>query len=190
MNKGLSIIIWFSFIATFIFFTNVFIFEIGDEYVLTPLDDLVTNVSPILGISAPMESHIHGLPEEYRALNIPYDLAFVISFIVVFFTSILTSYKAPEISWLSFFGKVTIGFMIFLFVTGFIITMKDWLVLNLIENVLGFELSTTPIFFYYLNNIGFINFMWFIVILLVNKLNLTNIRESNESNINIPGGNV
>lgn len=190
MNKALSLIIWFGFIAAFIFFVQVFIFEIGDEYMLTPLDDIVTNVSPQLGVSGAMEDHIHSLPVEYRALNMPYDLGFVISFIVVFLVSILSSYKAPEISWFSFFGKITMGFMIFLFMTGFIITLKDWLVLNLIENVLGFELSTTPIFFYYLNNIGFINMLWFVVILLVNKLNFTNVRETDENNINIPGGNV
>ena len=171
-----------------IFFIGILTYQIGDEYVLETLDNVTTSIAPGLGISSNMETHIHSLPEEYRALNIPYDLGFVMGFLVFFIASIYSSYKTKESSWLSFFGTITLGFMMFLFMTEYIIVIKDWFILNLIENFLNFELATTPIFYYYVNNMGIINLIWFVTLVIVNKLNFTFARETDENDINIAGG--
>lgn len=188
--KGINIMIWFSFIAVLIFFSTVLIYQTGDEYVLTPLDNISKQIAPDMGISEPMQTHIESLPDEYRDINVPYDLGFVLAFITVFTISISSAIKSRQQSWFEFFGTITIGFMILLFMTGFFITMKEWFVFNLIENFLQFDLGTTPIFYFYINNIGIINFIWMIGLVLLNKLDLTTIREDDQNNINIPGGNI
>ena len=190
MKTYINIIVWFSFMVVLFLFMGIFIYQTGDEFVLTPLDNVTQNLTSELGVSQDMRDHINDLPVQYRALPEPYDLGFIISFLIIFMASIISSIKSKEESWLSFFGTITIGFMVFLFMTGFFITLSDWFVLNLIQNFLEFDLSTTPIFLYYINNIGIINTVWFILLVIINKLNFTLIRGDDKNNINIPGGNV
>jgi len=190
MKKYTNIILWFSFIVVLLFFVVLLTYQVGDEYVVTLLDNVTQNITPGLGVSVPMQNHIHSLPTIYRALPVPYDLGFVVAFLTVFIVSVVSAYKSKESSWFSFFGTITMSFMIFLFFSGWIISLKDWFVLNLIENFLGFDLATTPIFLYYITNIGIINLIWFVVLVLVNKLNFTFQRKDDSDNINIPGGNV
>ena len=186
--KYINIILAFSFMVVVIFFYSLLIYQIGDEYVLAELDNVTTQIAPSMGVSGSMQTHIHSLYEDYQNLNVPYDLGFVITFILFFSSSIWSAHKSKELGWLSFFGVLTIGFMIFLFTTGFIVTIKDWFVLNLIENFLGFELATVPIFNYYINNMGMINLFWFVVLMVVNKLNFTFARDT-EDDVNVIGGN-
>lgn len=190
MKDSIKYILLFSFIAPLIFFVTLFAYQMGDEYVLTTLDNVTQNLTPQLGVSVPMQNHIAELPVDYRNLPIPFDIGFLLSFLVVFIGTIVMASKEPESSWFSFFGTVTFGFMVFLFFTGWIISLTDWFVLNLIENFLGFDIGSTPMFYYWITTLGTIIFIWYIIVVLVNKLNFTFKRESDNKNINIPGGNV
>jgi len=173
MNKLFSVIFLFTMITIFGFFISVFIFQVGDELILTKINNVTQEVGANIGISSQMSTHIDDSLTSYRNLIIPYDLFFLLGFITTFLFSLFSAFKSKEQSWFSFFGTITFGLIIFLFITGFIVTIKDWIVLNLIQNVLSFDLNTTPIFFFYIDNLGMINFIWAIVLILVNKLNFT-----------------
>ena len=180
MNKLFGYIFFFSIISVLGMFMSVFIFQVGDELILTEIYNTANSTYDSLGISSEMQTHIGGALEDYRDLNIPYDLFFLGSFISIFGLSLFSAYGSREESYASFFGAITIGMMVFLVLTGFIVTIKDWIVLNLIQSVLSFDLTSTPMFFFYIDNMGFINFIWAFILIVINKLVFTLNRTDDE----------
>lgn len=191
MRAFLNLIIWFSVMSVFMFFAGVLMYQIGDEFVIKEVNDVANNVSGTLGISTEMQTSINKARTDYSNLDFQYDLFFLISFCMTFILSVVAAYKSRESSWFTFFGTITLGFMMILFFISIINTVNDWLILNLIENFLEFELATTPIFYYYVSNIGMVNFVWMVVLVLINKLNLSEVRASgDDEDINIIGGRI
>ena len=184
MNKLLGYIFYFSLASVIVFFLGIFIFQVGDELILTPIHNVTNSSGAVLGISSAIQTSMDADLTSYRNLNIPYDLFFLFSFISMFAFTIISSYKSREQSYISFFGMITLGLMGFLLLTSFIVVIKDWLILNLITSVLAFDLNTTPIFNYYVNNMGFLNFLWAVILIIINKLPFTLNRDNEENDIN------
>jgi len=180
MNKLFSYILGFGLMGIMGFFFSVFIFQIGDEYILTNIQTVANDSYSNLGISSQIQTHIDDSLADYRALILPYDLFFLFSWIAVFGMSLITAYKSREDSYMSFFGSITVGLMVFLFVLSFLITIFDWIVLNLIQGVVNFDLTTTPIILFYIDNIGIISFIWASILIIVNKLTFSLIRGKEE----------
>lgn len=173
MNKLFGYIFFFSITSIIGMFFSIFIFQIGDQYVLTELNAVANDSYNNLGISEQMQTHIGDSLQNYRDMNLPYDLFFLLSFITIFGLSIFTAYSSREQSYASFLGSITLGLMMFLFIMGFVITIADWLVLNLIQNVVEFDMNTTPIFLFFTNNLGIISFIWAFLLIIINKLTFT-----------------
>jgi len=184
MNKLFSYVLSFSLIGILGFFFAVFIFQIGDEYILTELNDVANDSYSGLGISSQMQTHIDDSLTNYRNLILPYDLFFLFSWISVFGLSLITAYKSRETGYMSFFGAITISLMVFLFILSFLIVIVDWIVLNLIQGVVEFDLTTTPIILFYINNLAIISFLWASVLIIINKLNFSLVRGNDDDDIN------
>jgi len=184
MNKLFSYVLSFSLIGILGFFFAVFIFQIGDEYILTELNDVANDSYSGLGISSQMQTHIDDSLTNYRNLILPYDLFFLFSWISVFGLSLITAYKSRETGYMSFFGAITISLMVFLFILSFLIIVVDWIVLNLIQGVVEFDLTTTPIILFYINNLAIISFLWASVLIIINKLNFSLVRGNDDDDIN------
>lgn len=180
MNKLFSYVLGFSLIGILGFFFAVFIFQIGDEYILTNINNVANDSYINLGVSTDMQTHIGDSLTAYRDLIIPYDLFFLFSWVAVFGMSLITAYKSREDSYMSFFGSITIGLIVFMFVLSFLVTIFDWIVLNLIQGVVSFDLTTTPIILFYIDNIGFISFIWASILIIINKLTFALIRGQDE----------
>jgi len=187
MKKLLGFIFMFSLFSIFAFFSALFIFQVGDELILTPIQNMSNNSG--INISVQMQTHINDSLAGYKNLNVPFDLYFLTSLILTFISSIWVSFKNREESFISFFGLITIGLLGFLFMAGIVNSIADWIVLNMITNFLGFDITSTPIFNWYITNLTFINFIWASILLLVNKLPFTLRREQdiNDSTLNNEG---
>jgi len=173
MKKLFWFITVFGIFSILIMFYLILIYQVGDEYVLANIETATPAIADNIGISAPMEAHILSLPERYRDLNIPYDIIFLGFLIFAFLTSVVTAMQIKEEGWWSYFGGITILLMVFLLITGYIGIVKDWLIINLFTGFLEVNLSSYPIFNYYVSNMAFLNFIWAIILLTVNKLNFT-----------------
>ena len=180
MNKLFTYVLSFGLLGILGVFFAIFTFQIGDEYILTPINDIANDSYAQLGISEQIQTHIDDSLTNYRSLNLPYDLFFLFSWLGIFGLSLITAYKSREEGYMSFFGSITLGLMIFLFVLSFMVTIFDWIVLNLIQGVVSFDLTTTPIILFYVDNIEFISFIWAVILIIVNKLTFALVRGKEE----------
>ncbi len=161
----------------FFMFILVFIYQLGDEYILTNVDSVSTGVIAQTGTSTTMGNYIHSLPVQYRALNIPFDLIFLAFLIGALLTSIYAASKVQEDGWWSFFGGLTLGMLLLLLISSYVAVIKNWLVLNLFDNFLGMSIQSMPFFYWWVQNMGIFNFMWAILLIIVNKMNFSYSRE-------------
>ena len=113
MNKLFGYVFSFAMVGILGFFFAVFISQIGDEYILTPLHSVANDSFSTLGISEQIQTHEDDVLADYRSLILPYDLFFLFSWIAVFGMSLISAYKSREDSYMSFFGAITIGLMTF-----------------------------------------------------------------------------
>lgn len=181
MKKLFWFITVFGIFSILIMFYLLLIYQVGDEYVLTNLETVTPAIVDNMGIDPQMETHIMSLPQQYRDLNIPWDFIFLGFFIFAFLTSLLAAMQIKEEGWWSYFGGITILLMVFLLITGYIALVKDWLVTTLFVGFLEVNLATMPIFNYYVTNMGFINFLWAVILMTANKLNFSYNRIDDES---------
>ena len=94
MNKLYSIIFMFSILSILAFFFSIFIFQVGDELILTKIHNISNSTGASLGISDGMQTHLDDSLASYQALSIPYDLFFLASFISVFGLSVVIAYNS------------------------------------------------------------------------------------------------
>ena len=163
----------FSLGIIFFMFIYIFIYQMGDEYILTTLDNTSTTMIAGMGINTPMANYIHSLPDDYRNLNIPFDLIFLAFLIMAIGASVYATIRVKEEGWWSFFGLLTIGMMIVLLISSYVSLVKDWLILNLFDNFLEVSIETLPFFYWWVSHMGLFNFVWALALILLNKLNFT-----------------
>ena len=187
LKSTLTLVIMFGLSSVLIMFMSLFIYQAGDELILTPVAGFVNETAADLGLSSQITDNTNSALSQYKNLNIPFDLFFLATWISIIVVSVLTAYKSKEEGWFSFFGTLTIGIMLILFVSSYFILIKDWLVLNLIENFLEFELGTTPIFNFYISNMAIVNFVWIIALILINKLNFSINRDTEDFSSDMGG---
>lgn len=178
ITKLFGVSLAFMIVTVIAFFAVVFVQEIGHDNILIPLANISNQSAGTLGLSSTMQDYIQEQPDNFNAVIVPYDLYFLLSFLATFISSVIVSYKSREESFMSFFGLITIGMMIFLFVLGFMQTVQDWIITNLIEGFLEFDLITTPIINWYFDNVEIINFAWAAILIIINKINFSFRRET------------
>lgn len=175
IGRYLSVILIFSILFLFSFFMVIFLKDIGKTEILDPISNI--SQSTQFTISEEMQDFIQLQPEEFENLNFHYDLYFVFSFIGFFLFALFGSYKAKQENYMSFFGFLFFGIVLFLYISTIITIFADWLVLNLINGFLEFDLNTVPIINYYITNMGLINFILATILIMVNRLNFSLTRE-------------
>lgn len=183
-NKGVmrsvGLVIGFTVMFIIIFFVAIFMHDIGRTEILDKIDDFANASETQLGVSEDMKTHIHSLPDEYSSTTIPYDLFFSLAFIFMYSTALYSAAKSREENMFKFFGMLYFGLIAVLFVLGVIGIIADWLIVNLIEGFVGFDLTTTPIINAYITNITIINFLLIGILFLVSKVNFVSKREEDD----------
>jgi hypothetical protein len=172
----------FTFGIIFFMFMFIAYYQIGDTYILTTLDNTTTTMGASMGLNSNMLTYIHSLPVTYRALNIPFDLIFLAFLIMGIVASMYAAIRVQEEGWWSFFGTLTLGMLVILLISSYVAIIKSWLVLNLFDNFLGVSVQTMPLFYWWVNNMGIFNFVWAILLIIVNKINFTYIRDYDTEN--------
>ena len=179
MNKkggtvfGISyLVLSFMLIITVFLFYAIFLYEIGGDNVIDPTTNLTLIAGASANISTEMSTAISGYAQSYRDNEPPWDVFFILTFIVFFVSSVIISMLAKKESAIGFFSTITIGMMIFLLVFGFIDQITTWLFDNLIVGVLEFDLSTTPFINFYYQNIQLVSFFWALLIFIVNQFDI------------------
>lgn len=190
VNRLLLGITSFSIGIIIVMFLGIFTYQLGDEQILTPLENISSQAAVSMNLSAPIQVALQDLPQSYRNLNIPFDLFMLIILINAFAGSIYVASQTKEMGWWNYFGAITFVLIIFLFISSYLAVIKDWLILNLFTGFLQVDLNTLPIFNWYITHLGIINFIWGVLLITANKLNFSYKKEleDNYSGIQESGG--
>lgn len=188
VNRLLLGITTFSIGIIIVMFLGIMVYQIGDEQILTPLDNISGQTAIQMNLSAPIQASLHSLPTSYRSLNIPFDLIMLVILINTFAGSIYAASQTREMGWWNYFGAITFMLIIFLFISSYLAVVKDWLLLNLFVGFLNINLNTLPIFNWYVTHLGIINFIWGVLLITANKLNFSYTRELDDNYPGLQGG--
>jgi len=176
-KKGLSnilgIIVAFALIAVSYFFVSLLIFEGGEQYLITPTADIgkdIISENTVPSVNSSVSASIDQLATNYSAFSFPYDLFFFMMWIALFVTSIWLAFQANKTGIFEFFGMLFVGTLLLLLITSYVSEFTSWFLSEIFNKVFADANVSMPIFLFYLNNLGIINFIWWIVLLLVNTI--------------------
>ena len=167
---SLMVILWL--------FSYNFLFQVGDENLITPLNNFTLDTANQTNVSAQMITHLSGLPDEYRSTDLQSDLYFVIFFASFLITALIIAAKARKEPPLSLFGTLTMGIMLYFLVVSYIETVKDWLIENLIVGVLSIDISNTFIINAYIQDMILINYAILLILIIVNQMDFSFVKNS------------
>jgi len=168
---GLGLIIMFLILSTIFLFSTAFVYQLGDEFILNNAVDVFNTTAANLNLDSTTMATINNIQSDYNSNEPPYDIGFLILLIGFITLSIWTSYTAQQNGNLTFFGLLTFGMILFLFLYGFIELLTNWFYTNLIIGFLQFDFSTkAPLMYAFFDNSEFYAFIWAFLLILINKL--------------------
>src|SRR6056297_568547 len=77
------------------------------------------------------------------------------------------NYSKNKTGVFSFFGCLFVGSLILLLLTAYVSDFAAWFMDNVFDTLFATSAISTPILDYYLNNLGFLNFIWWLILVLV-----------------------
>lgn len=173
-RKGISwlipVILAFAMTMVFFIFSVLLVFEVGQQYLIAPIADegrnLLANETGLpdsQGIDT-----INQLETDLSNFTLPYDLFFLLGFLAVFGSTVLSSWKAKKEGVFSTFGYLFLGSMILLLGLTFINEFNTWFIANLIIPLFPGTSISTPLIDFFIGNIAIISFIWWIILVIVN----------------------
>ena len=165
------VVLIFGIFSFFLLFNFSLLTEVGEDVAINITHNVTKTLGIDSGFSTEMLDHIDNAQTKYAAVNsaLPIDLFFLVLIMSTFILTVLTAIQSRKSGVISFFGFLTVGSMIFLFVLTFVEQVRDWLMDNFYYNIFDLSSIATPIADYYLNNSVVISFLWFIVLILINQ---------------------
>jgi hypothetical protein len=186
-NKGLSnlmlVIISFAIISVVYFFTAVFVYESGGEYFITPMSDIgktVISAETVPSVNASVSAAITEVENSYLNFGFPFDLFFLAMWIITFSSTVVIAFKTNKEGLFSFFGYLFIGSLMLLLITTYVNDFLAWFMTEIFAGMFGDSLISMPIFLFYIANLGLINFIWWIILVLINIIDRTIISKTGE----------
>ena len=168
MSFVTSLIIAFTFIGLMFMFGAVLIQQIGEDYLIKTTADVgVDIINDTTTLTSPITT-IREIETDWSTWNIPYDLFFLFIWVSFLVLTIKSSFEAAKEGIFSFFGYILIGSLVLLLITSYIATFADWFLTEIFYNIFDDLSFSLPIFTFYMGNIGLINFVWFISLILIN----------------------
>ena len=130
------------------------------------VDDGVSSASSQVSATA--------VAEGYKSLYTIADYAFLLFIISVFVGSVVSAYQAKREGIFSFFGLMTLGSILLIFILSFAVEIQNWIINEVVYGVLliSFEVPIAMWFFDYNIYIGII---WYVILLLVNIIDFKGI---------------
>ncbi len=178
-NKGvlfnIGYIITFTFIAISLIFGAILVQQIGVDIVSE-----VGDVSEEFELPSMNEESIEQLETDYNNLIMPYDLFFLVIWISAITTTLFSSFQANKQGVFSFFGSIFIGSLILLLITSFVASISDFFMVEVFNKLFDDVSVSLPVFNWYLTNLGLINFVWWLSLVLVNFIDRSFISRTGE----------
>ena len=105
-----------------------------------------------------------------------YDYIFLVMMLALFIESVYAAVKARAAGWYSFFGYATIGNVFLLFLIGYATQIQGWILNEFVYGFLTIEIQT-PIFTAFVTYIAYIITFWYLILLIVNRIDLGIIKD-------------
>jgi len=160
-------------VSVFCFFSTIFMgigllfYGIAQDYIMYELYGLFNLLlSPLvkagyISILETIDSFILMIPSFL-------DIIWFASFITLIGGSYMASYKAKREGYISALGFLIIGTFIFLFITALAVELSAWFQTYFIDAILSSVSYNTPFYTFYMSNIGIINSLLIVSLIIVN----------------------
>ena len=177
MKKGsmfsvVLIIVSVTILLLLLLFSIIGFHQIGGEYIIDSFMDASDTMADSGQLPAASNTTSYAIKATYDEIKWPFDLYFLAFFILGFMTTIFSAYKTRKMGYMSFFGMLTIGSMVFLVVISFLDQFSTWFLQDFFYKVFDAPALATPIMNYYFAHLGIISIIWFVVLLLVNQIDI------------------
>lgn len=166
-----KIVLLFNIIAWMFLFVFQLYTDIGDDYIIAESYNVTLSAmkSGELSVSNQTITFLENTQTEYYDTDLPIDLFFLGFWLNLFLMTSFAAFMNRKAPIYSFFGLVTWGMMLFLFLLTFIDQITVWLFDNAYFNLFNLDRGTTPIAFWFIDNNNAIAFFWFLWLLLINQ---------------------
>ena len=149
-----------------------FIWGVNHDYILFEFYKVAETFNASGQISASSFNQIDKLVGEDLIVFNYLDLFWLLSFIIFFVGSIVTSRFVKEESDITFLTASFYGVMILLFGLSIVGLITNWFAEEVLYSVMPMLVNLMPKMQFYLNNIGLISTIQFVLCLFANKINL------------------
>lgn len=169
---ALGVIVIFSFISVVFLFMTLIILGSFNNYALHDLYGIGNDF--IAGGLIPA-SFADTFTETASGLLdiLPYlDYVWFGSFISLVISSLVYSYLRKRENYFNLFTMTVLGLIIITYVGGFFIQLTDWFRTEILLSVFPTITDVTPLFAWYLDNIGIINLVLIVVNIIANFIDL------------------
>ena len=171
-TKLMIVITVFGVAALIMMFGTIFVKEAGDQYLGEPIKDIGLEILNNSKAPANFTTTVNNVDETYDDINIPYDILFLIFWILWTGSVFSMAYKVRKLGLYHWIGMVFIGSMFFLLILGFVAQFTDWFIENF-YNVLFSDINlNTPIMDFYFEYMALINYITFAIALFLNRIDV------------------
>lgn len=165
---NIQILIAFTFIGLIFMFSAVFIQQIGQDYLIKETAEIGRDILDNSTALTTPQVKITEIQNDWSSWNIPYDLFFLFVWVMFIGVTVKSSFETNKQGIFSFFGFLFLGSMLLLLITSYISVFASWFLTEIFYNVFDDLNFSLPIFNFYMSNIGIINFIWWISLLIIN----------------------
>ena len=176
-------IISFALLAVMYFFTAVLVYEAGDQYFITPLESSAKDIisdNTVASVNNTVNPQITQTAAEYRNFAFPFDFFFLVLWISLIVSTVWLAFKTNKEGIFSFFGNLFIGTLLLLLITSYVSEFVSWFISEIFDKVFFDSTVSMPIFLFYLDNLGLINFIWWTGLVIINIIDRTFISKTGE----------
>lgn len=159
-------------------FLVIFYDQAVDDFLITPLSEISHSISANVGLGVGYEETLTTLDNSYSSRQIPFDLLFVLLFLMVFVGTTQAAMQTKKQGVFTFFGYIFLGSMLFLMSVFFIAQFTDYFVQNIFIPIFNDTILDTPIIFFFFENLKWIAFVMFLWLGLVNQFDLKDVVRS------------
>lgn len=142
----------------------------GIEQMVSINEDMVTD-----GISsASSQVNVLEIAESYKNIYLIADYMFILFIVSAFIQSVISATRAKREGIFSFFGLITLGNVIMVFLLTLAVRISDWILNEIIYNIVVISFDT-PFTDWFFNYSIFVALFWYTTLLVVNFIDFRGI---------------
>lgn len=125
-----------------------------------------------LGVSSSAsQTNIEAIADNFLSFLNYVDYFFLFFIVSLFIESLIASKNAKRLGIYSFFGFLTLGNIILIFILTFAVEINNWFINNITDNIILIAIDT-PFMDWFFNYNMYIGVIWYSVLLLINIFDL------------------